>query len=92
MEGSGLKDIWSSCNSPTNEKKPKQNPNGEKRCDAAPPPGNKAKKDNLQRMVKIYILKGMSPQCINLEGYGWKLSIPKMTQNTSDSRMSNSKI
>ena len=33
-------------------------------------PKDKAKKDNLQRMAKIYILKGMSPQCINLEGYG----------------------
>ena len=37
-EGSGSKDIWSSCNSPTN-KKPKQNPGGEEGCNAAPPPG-----------------------------------------------------
>ena len=37
-EGSGSKDIWSSCNSPTNEK-PQQNPSGEERCNAAPPPG-----------------------------------------------------
>ena len=41
-EGSGSKDIWSSCNSPTN-KKPKQNPSGEERCNAAPPPGTRAK-------------------------------------------------
>ena len=41
-EGSGSKDIWSSCNSPTN-KKPKQNPSGEERCNAAPPPGARAR-------------------------------------------------
>ena len=41
-EGSGSKDIWSSCNSPTN-KKPKQNPSGEERCNAAPLPSTRAK-------------------------------------------------
>ena len=35
-KGSGLKDIWSSCNSPTTEK-PKKNPSGGERCAAASP-------------------------------------------------------
>ena len=42
-EWSGSKDIWFSCNSLTN-KKPKQNPSGEERCTAAPPPGTKARR------------------------------------------------
>ena len=45
--------------------------------------------NNPQKMVKIGS-KSMSPQCINPEGYGWKLSIPEVTQNASNS-MSNSK-
>ena len=42
-EGSGSKDIWSNCNSPTSVKKPKVNPNGGDKCKAAPPPEGKLK-------------------------------------------------
>ena len=45
--------------------------------------------NNPQRMVKIGS-KSMSPRCINLEGYGWMLSTPEVTQNASN-LMSNSK-
>ena len=42
-EGSGSKDIWSNCNSPTSVKKPKVNPNGGEKREAAPPPEGKLK-------------------------------------------------
>ena len=67
-----------SCNSPTT-KKLKQNPSGGERCDAAPPQVAELRDNNPQRMVEISC-KNMSPQCINLEGYGWRLSTPKATQ------------
>ena len=50
-EGSGSKDIWSSYNHPTSVRKPKVNPNGGEKCQAAPPKG-KAKNWNPQRIVK----------------------------------------
>ena len=73
-EGSGLKDIWSSCNSPTT-KKIKQSPSGGRRCDAALPQVAELRDSNPQKMVKISC-KNMSPWRINLEGYGWRLSAP----------------
>ena len=54
---------------PLTSKKPKQNPSGGERYDAAPPQVAELRDSNPQRMVKI-ISKNMSPQCINLEGYG----------------------
>ena len=77
-EGSGSKDIWSSCNSPTT-KKPKQNPRWGERWNAAPPQVAELRDNNPQRMVEVSN-KNMSPWCINLEGYGWRLSTPKATQ------------
>ena len=53
-ERSGPKDIWSSCNSLTN-KKLKQNPSGGERCNAAPPPGSKAERQQLTKNGKKYI-------------------------------------
>ena len=80
-KGSGLKDIWSSCNSPTT-KKPKKNPSRGERCDAAPPQVAELRYNNPQRLVKIGN-RNMSPQCINLEGYGWRFSTSK--RHTSNS-------
>ena len=82
-EGSGLKDIWSSCNSPT-IKKLKKNLSGGERCNAAPPQVAELRYSNPQRMVEISN-RNMSPRHINLEGYGWRLSTPKSHTNTSNS-------
>ena len=70
-EGSGSKDIWSSCNSPTTTKL-KQNPSGGERCNAATPQVAELRDNNPQKTVKISS-KNTSPWCINLEGYGWRL-------------------
>ena len=51
-EGSGSKDIWSSCNFPTT-KKLKQNPSGGERCDAAPPQVAELRDNNPKNMVEI---------------------------------------
>ena len=54
---------------------PSRIPVEERECNAAPPQVAELRDNNPQRMVKISS-KNMSPQCINLEGYGWKLSTP----------------
>ena len=82
-EGSGSKDIWSSCNSPT-IKKLKKNPSGGERCKAAPPQIAELRYSNPQRIVEISN-RNMSPLHINREGYGWRLSTPKSHANTSNS-------